>query len=35
VYGYPDSIVQDGYLCVVFSICKERILSMKLPCDTL
>lgn len=35
VYGYPDSIIQDGYLCIVFSICKERILSMKLPCDTM
>ncbi len=35
IYGYPTSIVRDGHLHIVFSICKEQIVAMRLPCDTL
>lgn len=35
IYGYPSTMVHDGYLYVTVSICKERIMVMRVPCDTL
>lgn len=35
VYGYPSAVVWDGYLCVAFSINKEKIMVLRIPCDTL
>ncbi len=35
IYGYPSVCVKDGYLCIVCSICKEKIVAMRVPCDTL
>jgi len=35
IYGYPTSIVHDGYLYVAYSICKESIQVLRIPCDTL
>lgn len=35
IYGYPSVCVNDGYLCVVCSICKEKIVAMRVACDTL
>ncbi|MCU6711461.1 exo-alpha-sialidase [Paenibacillus sp. J5C_2022] len=34
-YGYPHSLVHDGYLYVVFSICKERIAVMRTAIETI
>lgn len=35
IYGYPSVLVRDGYMHIVFSICKETIVAMRFPCDTL
>ncbi len=35
IYGYPSVLVRDGYLMLVCSICKETIISMKLPVESL
>lgn len=35
IYGYPDTMVHDGCLYVAYSICKERIQILRVPCDTL
>jgi len=35
IYGYPSTIICDGFLCVAFSICKEKIMVLRVPCDTL
>ncbi|MBQ7065119.1 MAG: exo-alpha-sialidase [Firmicutes bacterium] len=35
IYGYPSVLVRDGYLHVVFSICKETIVALRVPCETL
>ncbi len=35
IYGYPAVLVRDGYMHVVFSICKEKIVAMRFPCETL
>ena len=35
VYGYPSTLVHDGYLYIVVSICKEKILGLRVPIDTL
>lgn len=35
IYGYPDTMVHDGYLYITVSICKESIIIMRVPCDTL
>ena len=35
IYGYPSVLVKDGYMHIVFSICKETIVAMRVPCETL
>jgi hypothetical protein len=35
VYGYPSTMVLNGYFYVTVSICKETIIVLRFPCDTL
>ncbi len=35
IYGYPDTMTHNGYLYVAYSICKESIHLLRVPCDTL
>lgn len=35
IYGYPSTLVKDGYLYASVSICKETIIVLRVPCDTL
>ena len=35
IYGYPSVLIRDGYMHIVFSLCKETIVAMRLPCETL
>lgn len=35
IYGYPSTVVHKGCLYVTVSVCKERIIVMRVPCDTL
>lgn len=34
VYGYPHTLVHDGYLYVAYSVCKERIAVMRVEIGT-
>jgi len=35
IYGYPSTLVRDGYLFITVSICKEKIIVLRVPVDTL
>ena len=35
IYGYPSTMIHNGYLYVAFSICKEQIRCLRVPIDTL
>lgn len=35
VYGYPHTMIHDGHLYVICSVCKEDVLALRVPCDTL
>ena len=35
IYGYPACIVRDGVMYIVTSICKEKIITIQFPVDTL
>ena len=35
VYGYPHTMVHDGYLFVIVSICKEDVMALRVPYATL
>jgi hypothetical protein len=35
VYGYPSTLITKGYLYVAVSVCKETIIVLRVPCDTL
>jgi predicted neuraminidase len=34
-YGYPHSLVHDGYLYVIYSVCKEQIEILRVPIETI
>ncbi|MDF2814383.1 MAG: hypothetical protein K0Q81_583 [Paenibacillus sp.] len=34
-YGYPHTLVHDGYLHVIYSVCKESIHALRVPIETL
>ena len=35
IYGYPASIIRDGVMYLIVSICKEKIISIQFPIETL
>ncbi len=35
IYGYPSTVVDKGCLYITVSVCKEKIIAMRVPCDTL
>jgi len=35
IYGYPAAIIRDGMMRIITSICKEKIITITFPVDTL
>jgi hypothetical protein len=34
-YGYPHTLVHDGYLHVIYSVCKEGVSALRVPIETI
>ncbi|TMV46868.1 hypothetical protein FE783_24840 [Paenibacillus mesophilus] len=34
-YGYPHTLVHDGYLHVIYSVCKESVSALRVPIETI
>lgn len=34
-YGYPHTFVHDGYLHVIYSLCKESVSALRIPIETI